>query len=127
MKIILDTESKSAEAPYELKELMEGQQKFNKAFGKSKSANLSDVIDLTEYKITYKQNRTKVDKTNSKDINDFMENIKDTDKDLYKEFIALRDKEVSKTKSGKPIKTNFLIIKKWFYEHFPNNKPLRSA
>jgi len=126
MKVILDIENKVAEAPYELKELIENQEKLNKRFGRKADTSLSSLIDLSEYKVVYKQNRVRVDKTNAKMIDEFMESVKDNDKDLYKAYVELKNKSEKTSKNGKPIKTNFLTIKKWFYKNYPQQNPLRS-
>ena len=54
-----------------------------------------------------------------------MNSVKDTDKDNYKEYVELKNKVVKTTEKGTKIKTNFLTIKKWFYEKYPSQNPFK--
>ena len=122
MKIIIDTEKRTIEVPSEFKEAYEGQAKMNKMLGKEKESIISN-LDISDYRIVSKQARKVLDKTNSKTIADYMEKVKDTKKDLYEEYINLKNKVVKTTATGKEVKTNFLVIKKWFYDNFPSENP----
>lgn len=124
MKIIIDTEKRSIEVPKEMKEAYDSQVKVAKMLGNENNSIL-DMLDIKDYKITSKQVRRIVDNTNAKSIEDYMNNIKDSKKDLYEEYVALRDKVIKTTPNGKKVKTNFLTIKKWFYKNFPSENPFK--
>lgn len=124
MKVIIDIDKKSIEVPNKIKDAYEKQVEVNKMFGKN-SGSILDMFDLSDFKVVSTQTRSVSDKTNAKDIDDFMKGVKDTDKDKYNEYVRLRDNIVGKSKNGKPLKTNFLIIKKWFYENYPNQNPYK--
>lgn len=116
MKIIIDMEKKTIEVPKKIKEASE-------TLGKK---SVLECIDTNDYKVIVKSNTTKtrvLDKTNKKTIEDFMNKIKDSKKDLYEEYVNLRDKVVRITDTGKEVKTNFLDLKKWFYNKFPSENP----
>lgn len=120
MKIIIDTDKKIVEVPKAMKEAHESQVKVDKMLGNESNSILSQ-LNLKDYKIVSKQINTRVgDKTTAKDIENFMKKIKDSQKDLYEEYIELKNKVVRTTVKGTEIKTNFLNIRKWFYEKFPN-------
>lgn len=119
MKIIIDTDKKTIEVPKKLKEASE-------LLGHK---SVLDSVNIDDYKIiikstTINKNRV-VDKTNAKTIEDFMNKVKDSDKDTYKEYVELKNKVIGTTKNGKEVKTNFLTIKKWFYEKYPSENPLK--
>lgn len=123
MKIIIDTDKKIVEVPKAMKEAHEYQLKVDKMLGKESSSILSQ-LDLRDYKVISKHINTRVgDKTTAKDIDNFMKKIKDSQKDLYEEYIELKEKVVKTTAKGTKVKTNFLNIKKWFYEKFPDQDP----
>lgn len=124
MKLIIDTDKKVVEVPSEFKLAYENQAKMNKMLGKE-NQTLSSMLDLSEYKVVAKQTRTIKDTTNAKTIETFMESVKDTDKDNYKEYVDLKNKVVKVNEKGTKIKTNFLTIKKWFYEKYPEQNPFK--
>ena len=124
MKLIIDTDKKVVEVPSEFKLVYENQAKMNKMLGKE-NQTLSSMLDLSEYKVVAKQTRTIKDTTNAKTIETFMESVKDTDKDNYKEYVDLKNKVVKVNEKGTKIKTNFLTIKKWFYEKYPEQNPFK--
>lgn len=121
MKIVIDTEKKTIEAP---SSLVKANAEINKMLGK-KSESILDSIDTKNYKIIAKPDKKIGDRTNAKYIEEFMKKIKDTNKDLYEEYRELKDKVVDISSNGKPVKTNFLVLRKWFYEKFPNQKPTK--
>ena len=86
---------------------------------------LSSMLDLSEYKVIAKPTRAIKDTTNAKTIDTYMESVKDTDKENYKEYVELKNKVVKTTEKGTKIKTNFLTIKKWFYEKYPSQNPFK--
>lgn len=122
MKIVIDTDKKTIEVP---SSFLKASAEINKMLGK-KSESILDNIDTKDYKIITKQERKVVDKTNAKNIEDFMKKVKDTDKDLYEEYKSLKDRVVKVSPNGKQMKTNFLVIRKWFYEKFPDQKPTKN-
>lgn len=124
MKLIIDTDKKVVEVPSEFKLAYENQAKMIKMLGKE-NQTLSSMLDLSEYKVVAKQTRTIKDTTNAKTIETFMESVKDTDKDNYKEYVDLKNKVVKVNEKGTKIKTNFLTIKKWFYEKYPEQNPFK--
>ena len=121
MKIIVDTDKREVVIPQEFKSAFD---KLSKELG---SKDILSFLNVSSYKIMTKQTRVKSDRTNAMTIQTFMEGVKDTDKEIYKEYITLRDAKVGETKNGKPIKTNFLTLKKWFYSKYPEQNPLRKA
>lgn len=121
MKLIIDTEKKIVEVPSEFKVAYDYQVKANKMLGKE-SDTLTTMLDLSDYKVVAKQNRTIKDTTNAKTIADYMEGVKDTDKEHYAKYIELRDGHFV-NKNGVTMKTSFLTIKKWFYETYPKQNP----
>lgn len=124
MKLLIDTDKKTIEVPKEFKDAFDNQTKIDKMLGKG-TQTLSTMIDLSEFKVVAKQTRVIKDKTNAKSIDAYMESVKDTDKDKYKEYIALRDRDNGLSKTGKKLKTNFLTIKKWFYQNYPSQNPYK--
>lgn len=124
MKIIIDTNKRSIEVPGELREAYIKQVKVDKMLGEE-SKSILDLINIKDYKIIEKRIVKIKDTTNKETIENFMNNVKNTDKDKYEEYVALRDKIIGKTKNGKPKKTNFLTIKKWFYENYPSENPFK--
>ena len=121
MKIVIDTERKTIEAP---SSLLKANAEINKMLGK-KSESILDSIDTKNYKIIAKQENKTADRTNAKYIEEFMNKVKDTNKDLYEEYRKLKEKIVKVSSKGKPIKTNFLVVRKWFYKNFPDQKPTK--
>lgn len=115
MKIIIDTDKKVIEVPNELKKAYD-------LLGNNCNSILS-LVNTSDFIIKGKSNNTNGDKTNQADIEAFMESVKDTEKAKYEEYTKLKNAKVGKSKNGKPIKTNFLNVKKWFYENFPDQKP----
>ena len=89
--------------------------------------SIVNFIDTKDYTIivkpVYSNPNRKKDTTNAKSIQEFMNKIKESNKDLYNEYVELRDKTYEK--NGKKVKTNFLIVKKWFYEKFPEQNPFK--
>jgi hypothetical protein len=124
MKLIIDTDKKMVEVPSEFKVAYENLSKANKMLGKE-NQTLSSMLDLSEYKVVAKPTRAIKDTTNAKTIETFMNGVKDTDKDNYKEYVDLKNKVVKTTEKGTQIKTNFLTIKKWFYEKYPEQNPFK--
>lgn len=124
MKIVIDLKAQTIEVPKDLKVAYESQLKYNKSLGKENFSILS-LVDTTGFKVTTKVVSTVVgDKTKQADIDKYMEeNVKDSNSVLYDEYIKLRDGKY-KNKKGIVTKTSFLTTKKWFYEKFPNLKPL---
>lgn len=89
--------------------------------------DLLEAIDFSTFRRVYKKaKRTSkpgvVDKINMDIINKYMESVKASDEALYNEYIELREKVEKQTPTGKPIKTNFLRIKQWFYKNYPEEK-----
>ena len=124
MEIIINTEKKYIKVPSEFKEAYDSQVKLEKMLGKDTN-NILSVLDIENYKIVpIDSNRIK-DKINKNTIEEYMKKVKETDKTLYEEYKTLKEKEVGKTKSGKPIYTSFLVIKKWFYSNFPDQNPFK--
>ncbi len=126
MKIVIDIDKKTIEVPKKLKKAYESQLEIEEMTGK-RSNSILDMLNLADYQIITKivvsnENR-KVDKTNAKTIEDYMNKVKTTDENLYNEYIALKNKVVGKSKNGKDLKTSFLDVKKWFYNNFPEEKP----
>ena len=126
MKIIIDTDKKSIEVPHDFKVAYDNNVKMNKMLGRDTESILS-MLEIKDFKIVATQNRSVKDTTNSKDIEKFMNNIKATDKAKYEEYKELRDKIVKHSPKGTPIKTSFLIVKKWFYENYPEQNPFKKA
>ena len=124
MKIIIDTDKNVVEVPSDFKNAYDNLSKANKMLGKE-SQTLSTMLDLSNYRVVAKQTRAIKDTTNAKDIDAFMESVKDTDKDKYKEYVELRDKKVGTSKNGRPLKTSFLVVKKWYYENYPKQNPFK--
>ena len=124
MIITINTEKKSVEVPYDFKEVYENQKKYNKMLGKETPSILS-ILDLNNYSVVAKQTRKVVDKTNSKVIDDFMNSVKEKDKDNYDEYLSIKNKVVKTTSKGTAVKTNFLTIKKWFYSKYPEQNPFK--
>ena len=124
MKLIIDTDKKMVEVPSEFKVAYENLSKANKMLGKE-NQTLMSMLDLSDYKVVAKQTRAVKDTTNAKTIETFMNSVKDTDKDNYKEYVDLKNKVVKTTEKGTQIKTNFLTIKKWFYEKYPEQNPFK--
>lgn len=125
MKIIIDTDKKVVEVPSDFKALYDNQRKMNKMLGKE-DETLSSMIDLSKYGVVAKQNRVIKDTTNANTIETFMNSVKDKDAEKYNEYIELKNKQVGTSKNGKPLKTSFLVVKKWFYENYPNQNPLKN-
>ncbi len=124
MLIIINTEKKSVEVPHDFKEVYENQKKYNKMLGKETPSILS-ILDLNNYSVVAKQTRKVVDKTNSRVIDDFMNSVKEKDKDNYDEYLSIKNKVVKTTSKGTAVKTNFLTIKKWFYSKYPEQNPFK--
>ena len=122
MKIVIDTERKTIEVAKDFKDVYDNQVKLNKKLGKDTDTIMS-MLDLSNYKVVSKQTRAVVDKTNAKDIDAYMNSIKDTDTENYNAYIKLKHSKV-KNKNGVVAPISFLTIRKWFYEKYPNEKPL---
>lgn len=125
MKLIIDTDKKIIEVPSDFKGLYDNQRKMNKMLGKE-DETLSSMIDLSKYSVVAKQNRVIKDTTNAKTIDEFMNSVKEKDADKYNAYIELKNKQVGTSKNGKPLKTSFLVIKKWFYENYPKQNPFKN-
>ena len=127
MKIIIDLKEKTIEVPKDLKATYDSQVRFNKKMGIEDTSILSTLsnIGLKDYKVITKRVSTiEGDKTKQKDIDNYMEsNVRNEDSQTYEEYIKLRDSYVVNSR-GIKTKTNFLTIKKWFYEKYPDLKPL---
>ena len=124
MKIIIDIDKKTIEVPENLKKAYEEQLNVDKMLG-NKSKSILEQLNTSEYKIISKHKNSKADKTSLKDIEEYMNSIKSTNKEKYEEYTALLNKGGELKKDGKPKKTNFLIIKKWFYTNFPEKNPFK--
>lgn len=126
MKIVIDTEKRIIEVPKKLKNAYESQLELDKMLG-NEVKSIVNFIDTKDYTIivkpVYSNPNRKKDTTNAKSIQEFMNKIKESNKDLYNEYVELRDKTYEK--NGKKVKTNFLIVKKWFYEKFPEQNPFK--
>lgn len=122
MKIVIDTERKTIEVAKDFKDVYDNQVKLNKKLGKDTDTIMS-MLDLSNYKVVSKQTRAVVDKTNANDIDAYMNSVKDTDTENYNEYVALKNSKV-KNKNGVVAPISFWAIKKWFYEKYPNRKPL---
>ena len=111
MKITVDITNKTIEMPKELE----------------RTEDILKAIDFSTFRRVYKKPKKTskpgvVDKINMEIINNYMEGVKASDEALYNEYIELRESVERQTPTGKPIKTNFLSIKKWFYKHYPEEK-----
>ena len=97
----------------QLKKGYENQLEMSKMLGK-KSDSILDMLDVRDYNITTKitKTSTNADKTSLQDIENYMNSVKNNDKNKYEDYIELK-------KTTK----NFFIIRKWFYTNFPNQKP----
>lgn len=107
MKIIIDMDKKTIEVPKKIKEASDT------LGGKS----VLDFIDINDYRVIVKTTTNKnriVDKTNKKTIEDFMNKIKDSKKELYEEYLKLVEGKIS-----------FLKLKQWFYKNFPSENPFK--
>ena len=108
MKIIIDFDKKTIEVPKKLKE----------ASDMLGNKSILDSINVNDYKIIVKsttnnKNRI-VDKTNKKTIEDFMNKVKDSKKEIYEEYLKLIEGKIS-----------FLKLKQWFYTKFPSENPFK--
>lgn len=124
MKIIIDTDKKSVEVPNNIREA------YNNISKECGNISVLDMVnvDIKNYKVVSKQVAKVVgDKTTAKDIENYMNKIKESNKDLYEEYVTLKNKIIKTTAKGTKIKTNFLTIKKWFYSKFPDQNPNKKA
>lgn len=122
MKVIIDTDKKTVEVPSTTRKQLEERNKMNRDMGLKEDTILS-LLNIEDYKVISKQEKVVKDFTNAKTIEEFMEKVKDQDQEKYNEYIELREKVVSHSKTGKPVKTSFLVVKAWFYKNYPNQKP----
>lgn len=124
MIIRINTEAKTITVPAQFKEELEAYNKIRRRKGQEVVSPLED-LELNTYSLVGETAERVKDHTNKETIEKFMEEVKATDKELYKEYVALRDKVVGVSKKGKEMKTSFLTLKKWFYEKFPEQKPAK--
>lgn len=124
MIIRINTEAKTITVPAQFKEELEAYNKILRRKGKE-MVNPLDDLELNTYTLVGETAERVKDHTNKETIEKFMEEVKATDKELYKEYVALRDKVVGVSKKGIEMKTSFLTLKKWFYEKFPEQKPAK--
>ena len=124
MKIIIDTDKKTVEVPKETKKGLEERNKLNRDMGIKEETILS-LLKIEDYKVISKPTniQTFKDTTNSKTIDDYMESVKEEKKDLYNQYKTMKNNIVKTNKDGKPVYTNFLTIKAWFYKNFPTRFP----
>lgn len=108
MKIIIDFDKKIIEVPKKIKE----------ASDMLGHKSILDSVNINDYKIVVKSTTTNknriVDKTNKKTIEDFMNKIKDSKKDIYEEYLKLVEGKIT-----------FLKLKQWFYKNFPSENPFK--
>lgn len=124
MIIRINTEAKTITVPTQFKEELEVYNKILKRKGKRVVSPLDD-LDIENYTLVGESPERVKDHTNKETIDKYMEELRATDKELYKEYVALRDRVIGTSKNGKEIKTSFLTLKKWFYEKFPEQKPVK--
>lgn len=121
MIIRINTETKTITVPTKFKEELLAYNKIMSIKGNEPMTVLGDINEA-EYTVIGETKEREKDHLNKADIEKYMENIKTTNKDLYKEYVSLRDTVVGTTKKGKELKTSFLTLKKWFYDKFPEEK-----
>lgn len=120
MELKINTTKMTLEVPQEFKNGLDEQIAFNKKLGRE--TKIEDVIKLSEYKIVVRQESRKKDRLNKKQIADFMESKKDTNKEEYKKYIEIINRDNGKNKNGEPIPTNFFVVRKLVYSLFPELK-----
>jgi len=110
MEIIINTDKETITVPQDIFNSCKILVKHNKKM--SQFSALSNMFNFSDFKLVAKQSNTKSDKTNAKTITEFMESVKNNDKENYRDFMDMKNS-----------KTNFFKIKKWFYEKYPSQKP----
>ena len=117
MRIVIDTDKRVIEVPSKFKKYYENQVELAKMVG-NKCGSILDMVNVEGYTITTKIVRSSknADKTSLKDIETYMNSIKNSDKEKYQAYESLK-KDTN----------NFFTIRKWFYSNFPNQKPNKKS